>query len=262
MNDNPIRDESIYPHNARLIVLSKKIASRKDPIFSLADNLTIDFPSNQESIDMARSAEYDVGLGSPIPDGIHVYKYTSPMSIPFSFSLHYTDRLYCPEGALTLLKIASRVHALVLPIGDLSDFDSRINLPNTGNSEEDIKNRAEENSRPSYQSFGEVKIRPPAACRLEFMYTTSDGPGIVYNGYVKDVSVKLKAPFMRGSGNSFNLPSAIDVSFNFVHRPGYSNSYSFSGNTSFIQTQAGASFIKEKFYNTASLTYNNDFIGF
>jgi len=262
MNDNPIRDDRVYPFNARLIILSKKVSKSSSSVFSLSDNLAIDFPSNQESIDLARSAEYDVGLGSPIPDGIHVYKYTSPISVPFSFSLHFMDKNYCPEGALTLLKIASRVHALVLPIGDINDFDARIKLPDVGGSEDDLENKAKENSNPSYQTYGESRIRPPATCRLEFMNTTSDGPGIVFTGYVKDVSVKLKGPFMRGKGNSYNLPTSIDVSFTVVHRPGHTNSYSFSGNTSFIQAQAGASYVKERFYNTAPLTYNADFVGF
>src|ERR671925_632338 len=115
----PIRRLSSYPYSGRLIVLDKDIGGNRvgGGVFQLSDLPAIEFPMlPTKGIELNRVADYEVQSGIPVPDGIHMYKGTQPLQIPISFSLSIHDEEYCQDGALSLLMVAARLHALVLPI--------------------------------------------------------------------------------------------------------------------------------------------------
>ena len=87
-----------------------------------SENYAIEFPAMPDTIDLIRSTDYAVTYNPVLPDGVHVYRGTRPMEIPFAFKLHAFDDNYCPQGALTLLKTAARLHAFLLPVGLASEY--------------------------------------------------------------------------------------------------------------------------------------------
>ncbi len=97
-----------------------------------------------------------------------------------------------------------------------------------------------------------VRARP-VTCRLELIFTDHDAPGIACIGYVREVSVKLNGPWLRGPGKSKNLPSSADFSFQFVHRPGHGNAFNVDTTDFDLQPQAYAQTVQQNFYNTRHL---------
>lgn len=273
--DVKIRREKSYPHCGRLIVLESLDSQKPLQAFSLENNFSIDFPAMPDAIELARQADYKVISNMVVPDGVHQYRYTSPLTIPFSFVLHSMDDEYCPDGALTLLRLAARLHALVLPFGESTPYSVMVqndspltnNRPNPGakppGNDASQQSRSQEPNDPTFQASQNAKFDPPVTCRLELMFTRESEPGIVCNGYVKDVRVNLKGPWLRGPDRSFNLPTAAEFSFTFVHRPAHYNSFSKqTGITGGGQVQAFADHILRKFYNTRELSSTGDYRGF
>ena len=274
--DIKIRRAKSYPHCGRLIVLESVDSYQPLQPFTLENNFSIDFPAMPEVIELARQTDYKVINNMVIPDGVHQYRFTSPLIIPFSFVLHSMDDEYCPDGSLTLMRVAARLHALTLPFGDSSSTTVSVSndspladgKPDQGakapGSEQPAQARSQEPNDPSFQAATNAKFDPPVTCRLELMFTEESEPGIICTGYVKDVVAKLKGPWLRGPGRAFNLPSSGEFSFNFVHRPAHYNSYSgkTSNSQSVGQSQAFAKYVLGKLYNTRELSTTGDYRGF
>lgn len=216
-----------------------------------------------DSIELSRSANYQVTPGYVTPDGLHLYNHTEPMQIPISFSLHAFDQDYCKDGAMTLLNLAARLHALVLPINDGKgavnvQANSRVaavaaSPGDAKKNEAAVAARAETPPSLGVDSAGYGSVSPPPTCLLDLFYTADGSPGLVCVGYVKDVKVVLKGPFLRGPNKSYNLPSSAEFSFTFVHRPGHSNnqSYNGAGGGTASEFNAYSSSVLRNFYNTA-----------
>ena len=257
----------------------------RDP-FSIASAFSIDFPAMPDQIELARRADYKVLSNMVVPDGVHQYMSTSPQEIPFSFKLHSMDQEYCKEGALTVLKTAARLHALVAPLGN---SELRVAVQNDGSLDDSgnpqpgtVGPRTEANTiakagkgttgqadqatatGTTFSSDATAKIDPPVGVRLELLFTENSGPGIVCNGYIKDIRAVLFGPFLRGPDQSYNLPTAGEFSFTFVHRPGHGNWFSNNtGGASLTQqAQAYADLIKERLFNTRDLRSDAKFRGF
>lgn len=231
-----------------------------------SDNfISIDFPAMPDTIELARTAEYNVSYSLPLPDGIHQYKGTRPLDIPISFRLHSLDA-YCTSGSLSLIEIAARLHSFVLPISTLKDaftVSQEIKTKATGSGtspDHDTEAAANKASVWAVDGVTDTKggaLYSPVTCWLQLMRTTDDLPGISAFGYVREVKVTFNGPWLRGSNGSFNLPTSADYSFTFVHNPGYSNS---GGSTSSTfkdvftaQKGAFADDVKNSFYNTTNL---------
>ena len=272
--DVKIRRIKSYPHCGRLIVMQALDATKPLEVFSFEDNFSIDFPAMPETIELARQADYKVISNMVVPDGVHQYRFTSPLSIPFSFTLHSMDDEYCPEGPLTLLRVAARLHAMLLPFGESNAMQVSIGndapivagRPNPGAKKAGadpsvLASAAEPDA--TFTTSENAKFDPPVTCRLELMFTKESEPGIVCNGYVKDVRAVLKGPWLRGPDRAFNLPSSGEFSFTFVHRPAHYNSFSKqNGITGGGQVQAFAEYVLDKFYNTKGLAATGDYRGF
>jgi hypothetical protein len=256
----------------------------RNPFNTAADStFAINFPAMPDQIELVRRAEYKVSANMVLPDGIHQYMSTAPLEIPFSFKIHHGDTEYCTEGPLTLLNLAARLHALVLPLGD-SSFAVQVNndasLDEGGNSQSGLvglKNDAAVNqnsgqaasaqgsnsTQASYNKDETRKTDPPVTVRLELIRTRIEGTGIMCIGYIKDVKVVLLGPWLRGPDEAFNLPSAGDYSFTFVHRPGHGNWFSNrAGTISSLQAQAYAKFVRDRLYNTRDLAKSGKYRGF
>lgn len=279
-NTSPIRREKSFPYCGRLIVLQ---STDKDTFNLRRDAFSIDFPAMPDQIELARATTYTVKANLVLPDGIHQYMSTNPLEIPFSFKIHHADSEFCTEGPLTLLKMAARLHALVTPLGDSKAGVTVTNdaaLDSDGNSQPGAtspKTEAVDNKKagqaptvqganaPSatYNVAEGIKTDPPVTCRLELIYTGLETPGVICTGYVKDVKAVLFGPWLRGPNEAFNLPSAGEYSFTFVHRPGHGNWYSNrkAGAAVSVQAQAYAEFIRDRLYNTRDLTSTAKFRG-
>lgn len=278
-NDEVIARDGGKRVGGRLIALSKNSNQNILDSNAFARDLAIDFPSMPDSVDLNRSADYNVTYNPVLPDGLHLYRGTKPMEIPFSFKLHAFDDDYCPEGALTLLKIAARLHAFVLPISTRSQLvvqpanapppASTDGKPAQGQGTADqitADSQGNVNFKVSTDTSRSGSFYPPVVAWLHLMWISKDRPGISCLGYVREVNVKLLGPYLRGPDNSFNLPSAAEYSFTFVHRPGYSNnigvSSSFDKSTIGGQISATAEDVKERLYTTYNLIYASSFRGF
>lgn len=251
-NDSPIRREASFPYCGRLIALPTGRSLAVGDGFDLSNELSIDFPAMPDSIDLMRSADYSVTVPVNLADGIHQFKGTKPMEIPFSFRLHSFDNQFCPKGALTLLQLAARLHSFLIPIntGDRS-IPARAPSP-TSNTDADQDHRAASpDGGTDVIAMAGYRIAPPVTCRLEIIFTEQSGPGIACTGYVREVGVKLNGPWMRGPGKSANLPSSGDFSFVFVHHPGHGNAT--LGEPGDIFAQAYADVVSDRLYNTRQL---------
>lgn len=240
-----------------------------DPFSGLSTFVAINFPAMPESIELARSADYLVVNSQVMPDGIHQYKSTNPLNIPFSFSLHAFDKEYCPQGALSLMQTAALLESLNVP---LSSAGTRTPLRVTvaqsqpattpGGSTDAQVNRAQSADNPySVTPESGTDFYPPVTLRLELIFIDEDKPGIVCTGYVKDVKARLKGPWLRGPGRSSNLPSSGEFEFTFVHVPGYGNNFSITANTAGTDAsmaQAFADDIRTKMFNTSDLSLLSD----
>lgn len=240
-----------------------------DPFAGLSSFVAINFPAMPESVELARSAEYIVVNSQVMPDGIHQYKATNPLNIPFSFSLHSFDKEYCPQGALSLLQIAALLHSFQLPLSNSSTSTPlRVTVgqsqPETtpGGSTDSQVNRAQSADNP-YNVTPESgsDFYPPVTLRLELIFVDENSPGVVCTGYVKDVRARLKGPWLRGPGRSCNLPSSGEFEFTFVHVPGYGNNFSITSSTVGTDASMAQAFgddVKKKLFNTADLTLVSD----
>lgn len=280
-NTSPIRREKSFPGCGRLIVL-QTVADTES--FNLRrDAFSIDFPAMPDQIELARATTYKIATNMVMPDGIHQYMSTSPLEIPFSFKIHYADSAYCAEGPMTLLKTAARLHALVAPLGDSKkgvtvgnggplDGDGNPEPSSTPSKNDAVVNKTSGQSadvqgnnvpKATATAAADAKTDPPVTCRLELIYTGLETPGILCTGYVKDVKAVLFGPWLLGPNGAFNLPSAGEYSFTFVHRPGHGNWFSNKVGAAAvtIQAQAYATFIRDRLFNTRDLTSTSKFRG-
>lgn len=255
--DATIRRAKSFPFCGRLVSLPTTTAGASAP--GAAEALSVDFPAMPDTIELARGTDYFVSSNIFMPDGIHQYKGTKPLEIPFSFQLHAMDDVFCPNGSYTLMQVAARLHSFTLPL-DASGGNTTA-YAKAGKSDEAADTNLEHNSASASDVRGLVtvgadKIFMPVTCRLELIFTDDDAPGIACTGYVREVSVKLKGPWLRGPGKSYNLPSAGDFSFVFVHLPGQRIGNSLNRESDVFmnrQPQAYAHDVKDKFYNTRAL---------
>jgi hypothetical protein len=240
--------------------------------------VSIDFPAMPDTLELARSADYAVQSNLVLPDGVHQYRGTKPLEIPVSFRLHGFDSQFCKMGALTLIQLAARLHAFILPI---SPFGANTVIapkavanqqPGKGKST-DPQQETDAQGNTVYAadlSASNAKsasgnISAPVTCWLHLMWVGDDRPGISCIGYVRDVKVVFGGPWMRGPNNSFNLPNWAEYSFTFVHRPGHGNAQFTASDTSSIEAttvQAFADNVKSKFYNTRDLATVGNYQGF
>lgn len=240
--------------------------------------ISVDFPAMPDTIELARSADYAVNYNMVLPDGIHQYKGTKPMEIPLSFKLHFLDRQYCKQGALTLLQLAARLHSFILPISTFKRGTTVAPQYGPTNTQagagkgKDAQLQFDAAKEPLYSvkaaSGNKGSIYSPVTCWLHLMWTAEDQPGVSCVGYVKDVKVVFGGPWNRGPNKSFNLPTWAEYSFTFVHRPGHGNNVGFTDSTatfpeSLAETpQTFADDAKDLLYNTRSLVYAANYQGF
>jgi len=279
MQDDPIISRDSSRMNGRLLALPSRshVLKNYDPVYdprnpkvqnALLLSTCIDFPAMPDVIELARRAEYNVHPNQVMPDGIHQYKHTSVLKIPVSFKLHYADTAYCTEGALTLLKIAARLHSFILPIKTGNEeifFGAKIGRDFPAATDDSQKEKDAQNANNSFDGIdvasvvGAEHIYNPVVCQLELMYIDENSPGIVCRGYVDEVSAKLQGPWLRGPELAFNLPTQAEYSFTFVHRPGHQNPV----DTKIVQRQpqAFANDVRQKLYFTRSLVQMADYKG-
>jgi hypothetical protein len=259
-----------FPFSGRLVVLSSGHTTAYDPFAGLSSLVAINFPMMPENgVELARSVDYLVVNSQVMPDGIHQYKSTSPLVIPISFKLHSYDKEYCPKGALSLMQLAGLLHSFSLPLSNtngptplrVSVAQSQPGTP-PNNETDSLTNRAQSSDNP-YNVTPEsgANFAPPVTLRLELIYVDENNPGIMCTGYLKDLRVRLQGPFLRGPGNSYNLPSSGEFEFSFVHVPGYGNNFSITTNTTGGDATMGQAFagdVKDKLYNTLAITRVSD----
>jgi hypothetical protein len=257
--------------NGRLVSLSSLETIRQ--LRNLTNDATaenavvINFPSMPDTIELARKATYYTLSTFTLPDGFHQYQHTDPLRIPFSFKLHAFDHEYCPQGALTLLDVAAKLHALVLPVAKsgttIGVKQAGVGL--AGNTEADKEKSAASPSSNSVELTAEDgAVSFPVSVLLDLIYAGSDAPGISCVGYIEEVSVKLNGPWLTppGSGNK-NLPTSLDASFTFVHRPSHTNKFEVTNKTTNAQNaQAFAGDVKDRLYNTIALVNATAYQGF
>ena len=237
--------------------------------------ISVDFPAMPDTIELARSADYNVNYNIVMPDGIHQYKGTKPMEIPISFKLHSFDKQYCTKGALTLLQLAARLHSFILPI---STFGPNVEIAALSESDKkavgklpDANMEAAASQENVYAVVGAGNgnvgaIYSPVTCWLHLMWVGNQQPGISAVGYVREVKVVFNGPWLRGPAGSFNLPTSADFSFVFVHRPGHNNNQkTITSQFPPTLTQSGQAYaddVRGKFYNTRDLVYAANYQGF
>lgn len=206
--------ESSTQFRAKLVVIESAGGGNSSTGFTENRNYesnSIYFPAMPEIVELARSANYDQISTRLTPDGVPIYNNTQPLEIPIEFSLSSFDTEYCTLGAMTLMVIAARLHALVMP--NFSDnIFADINL---GGNTQSIKTTADTASKSS------LDMKSPPRCWLDLTGNTA-WPGVSCYGYVKSVSAQLKGPWLSSSTVN-NLPSSATYKFVFVNSPGYSS---------------------------------------
>ena len=261
-----VKRQASYPACGRLIVLqSLSTTSLLDRVQNgerFTDFVSINFPSMPDAIDLIRRADYAVQSPWGFPDGIHVYRGTQPLEIPFSFKLHAMDKEYCPEGVKTLLELAAVLHSLTLPLifnknGVAYGVSSGQNQQ-AERTERGVLAGTDQELRADYSPV--TGSFPPPTCYLELIRTEVAGVGIACVGYVKDARVRLRGPFLKGPGASQNLPIAGEFEFTFVHHPGHSNNMNLSTTPAKFtgEQQAYAQDVRGRLYNTINLMTNPD----
>ena len=274
LNPNTMTIRRSGPPCGRLIALSANDGNDPDASDQFTGDTIIYFPSLPDEINLARKAEYTTVQTQFHPDGIHFYKNTSVLIIPFTFKLSVYDVSYCPYGSATLLAVAAHLHAMGLPISGQSgtslntgsyNTDSSTGLPTeaVGNQEQNVQGATTNNlmggNSQGANLAGGNNISAPATCRLELLYSTSNGPGIVCTGYITNFAAKLKGPYLQGPDGAYNLPTAADYSFDFVHHPAHGNVgvTGTAGGTS-AQDNAFAGWVNQRLYNTVGLLSTQD----
>lgn len=220
----------------------------------LRRSIAIEFPAMPDEFTLKRSALYTESPSVYNPDGLHTFTGVNPLHIDFSFRLHQADRVYCPNGPYTLLEVAAYLHAMLLPVqtGSVNQNDTAAyGAEVAGDSSTNDSPALEEKSKRSVvASVLQRAIARPTTCQLELMETGPNRAGILCRGYVKDVSVRFLGPFLRGKGNIYNLPTAAEYSFTFVHVPGYQNAAAFDPGGMY---QALSATVRDRLYNTRDL---------
>jgi hypothetical protein len=142
-------------------------------------------------------------------------------------------------------------------------------VPLTGFSPETKPSKSTSPSNLAMQT-GKDAFAWPQPCLLDLI---SDGQslGIYCVGYVKNVRVRLKGPWMVSSHTgSKNLPSELEADFTFVHNPSYTNMLAVAkdgenvvGLTLPGQVNAYAEDVRTSLFNTVGLSeqYPNDYRG-
>lgn len=230
------------------------------------DQIVINFPNLPDEIDVMRTSEWRVTQSPLLPDGFHMYGHTSPLELPFTFKVHAFDD-YSVNGAETILQIAAKLHALQLPIikskqtGKITRDSGSVPESSTDAAKEQRGSSPDQDLGSSITVEGNVYGTDyyfPPACVLNLMIG-SGGPtkalGICCIGYVKNVSTKLKGPWLNSGRADVNrnLPSVGEFSFTFVHAPSYTNSLNFDGDNKLLTAQVGAYRMKNSFYNTIDI---------
>jgi hypothetical protein len=244
----------------------------------------INFPAMPDVIELARRANYNnMAANSPAnPDGFHIYRSTDPLKIPISFSAHAFDVEYTgKDGPVALLQMAAGLHALTLPIvasaletTNSTAFPNMKQAPDTTNNAPAAKigvaTTGATNTEPSFTSRDFYNANNqvthfPVPCILDIMLARwgTVEYGIQCYGFVEDVSVKLKGPWLQGRAATDslddlrNMPSIAEYAFTFVHQPGYTNDY--VGNrigdraASLLGLQAMAADVYKRLYNQVEL---------
>lgn len=258
--DTLIRRDASFPFCGRLIALPTSRALDVGEDVELLTELSVDFPAMPDFIDLNRSADYNVTVPINLADGVHTFRGTRPLEIPFAFRLHSFDQQFCPRGAFTLLQLAARLHSFVVPIdtGETAIPAKAGAVVSSSDSHVEKNAAGADGGNDSVSVIGN-KIAPPVTCRLELIFTDQSSPGIACTGYVREVSVKLNGPWLRGPGKSSNLPSSADFAFVFVHHPGHGNSN--VGDVGDLFAQAYANIVKDRFYNTRQLAQSSNYQG-
>lgn len=189
-----------------------------------ANPVTVEFPAMPEVVELAREAEYHVVNTWSLPDGIHVYKRTTPVIIPIEFSLNAFDDEYCTDGALTLLKLAASLHYFVSPIFNVENVTSALVSDNGATLASGALNEERQvQITATNQQFNRPSQLPPVSCVLDLI-ATREYTGVYVFGYLSRVSAKLKGPWLQPSdGIGKNLPSNATYSFDFVVAPNHTN---------------------------------------
>lgn len=257
--------------------------------------IAFDFPSMPDVIELARSTDYYTNYSPIMPDGMHQYRGTKPLEIPLTFKLHAMDRTFCPYGSLTLLQLAARLHSFVLPV--TSDGSSKSSIEpliardylNGAKTPPEKEQRLKQlglktESDQLYDTTLNVPVHrlrlkngsfglpyPPVTCLLNLIWVADDQPGIACVGYVRDVRVRLIGPWLRGPTGEYNLPSAGEFEFTFIHRPAHTNATGFDVSTDTGQfsstpanreAQAFATDVRNQLFNTRNLVLAADYHGF
>lgn len=268
-NTTALQRASSYPYSGRLIVLESGRTKDFDPFAGLSSFVAINLPSMPESVELARAVDYLVVNNQVMPDGIHQYKATAPLSIPISFRLHAMDKEFCPQGSLSLLQVGGLLHSFALPISSTgAAAPLRVTVGQSqpqkppNNETSSLVARAQSADNP-YNVTPESgsDFSPPVTLRLELIFVDENSPGVVCTGYLKDVRVRFNGPWLRGPGRAGNLPTSGDYDFTFVHVPGYGNNFSLTTSPSGVDStmaQAFADDVQKKLYNTRELTLISD----
>lgn len=219
----------------------------------LSNAIYIEFPAMPETLEMNRTATYTEQAAPCIPDGIHLYEKTNPLHIPFKFRLHSGDDGYNSQfGINTLLVVASRLHAMILPIdtrGASFSVKSGWKYMNDDNTQTQSSVPAVDVLHGVGEDDARQSVVAPVVCQLELMYTGYNTPGIVCRGYLMNVGVTLNGPWLR-TETGWNVPTSADYSFTFVHRPGHFNIWNNVAGAAVSNPQAYAGRVLERFYDT------------
>lgn len=263
------------PHGSFGRLIRKPAASGYNPGVNGVQPLTLYFPAMPESIDLDRSADYFIENNIIFPDGFHVYTKTNPLPIPISFKLHAMDPVYCAKnGAMTLLQVAAFLHSALLPVPQTSQSGvaqqyataSPVAAQSTGapapvlndQTSTQIGAATVDQTQQVFSSTFASSFYGPPAFQLQVIFAGNGNPGINATGYIKDVRVKLKEPWLQGRNGAFNLPTSADYEFTFMHVPGYTDIYSNDKSTTTsaanILVQAYSDTVLNQLFNTQGLT--------
>jgi hypothetical protein len=220
--------------------------------------VTIYMPHLPEEIELMRENSYDESGNIVMPDGLWIYRYTSPLEISLQFTLHAWDDL-CPEGSKTLLDLAARLHTLLLPASN-DVFRSQTKAPSAqSDSSRGISlNALQGTNVGSEDALASVsnsvstssQLKFPPACSLRLIQAGANGFGVHAVGFIKAAGIILHGPFLQtiDSSDTFNLPSAVTYKFTFVHNPSYTGTLQIN---KFVNVSGPDVF--QRLYNTYQL---------
>lgn len=219
--------------------------------------IVIYLPYLPENLEFPRENTYQARESNQaMPDGFWIYQSTSPLEINLEFTLHYTDDL-CIEGSKTLLEIAAKFHALMLPasnsVARKTNSPPAISTSDSASSIELNDSTTQLSASDAARNISaQLNVKFPPACSLRLIQAGSGGLGVNCVGFIKSAVPILHGPYMQSTdGGAYNLPSAATYKFTFVHNPSYTN-YFANGEIKFINAFGPDVF--NFFYNTAHLS--------